>query len=147
MADFSYLNKYDVNESETREYPIVEIESDDGLCPTLTVKVATEANKAYRDGLMRDRGTVKSHSRINKKLSEKEIQNTRNADRRLYSETVVIGWKAVPDVSGNPVEFNVENCRQFLEALPNWVFDRLRMFCTDPANFTQVIDTEEKAGN
>lgn len=43
--------------------------------------------------------------------------------RKVYAETVVLGWENVEDRNGKPIEFTVENCIQLFVDLPDLFVD------------------------
>jgi hypothetical protein len=43
--------------------------------------------------------------------------------RKVYAETVVLGWENVEDRNGKPIEFTVENCIQLFTDLPDLFSD------------------------
>lgn len=78
------------------------------------------------------------------------LKESLDKDRDMYAGAVVRGWRYVSDDDGNEVPFSVDACREFLRALPDWVFRAIRVFCRDERNFTRIAltaDVEEVAGN
>lgn len=144
--DFSHLSKLNVTEDSAVEFPITEI---DGT-PILLLHPANESNKAYMNAMLRLSGATKGTRRANKQELQKNItSNMRNYDRQAYPGSVVYGWRNVVDASGEEVEFTVEAATSFLAALPDWIFDRVRVSAAAPETFLDQaeIDVEEKAGN
>lgn len=144
MPDFSHLKKYEVQGTQTAEFPLVDIEG----TPILHVLPASEANRGYFNALLRrSRKSAKSvqAGAINAQL----IEQNRQEDRELYSQFVVKGWDKVEDATGHKVPFTQENCLSFLEAIPSNIFDDLRSFCNQPRNFISqdFIDAEETSKN
>lgn len=43
--------------------------------------------------------------------------------RRVYAETVVLGWENVEDADGNALEFSVDNCMKLFDDLPDLYTD------------------------
>lgn len=66
------------------------------------------------------------------------LANTR--DRDLYPKLIIQGWDDVPDDDGNLVPFSVENAAEYVAALPQWIFDEVRMFAVQAANFVPTMD-------
>ena len=88
---------------------------------------------------------------VNRKFRTSGGEN-RDEDRRLYPKHILRGWRGVVDSNGDVVEFNPERAAEFVEALPDWLFDELRAFCGDVQNFLEEDDgdeedDEELAGN
>lgn len=141
MTNFSHLKNLDVT-NKTAEYPIVQIAGE----PTLILKPATEVNKPYFNSVLRrSRRTMQA---AKSGFSAKMINENREEDRSLYPKHVVEDWKDVVDNKGKSVKFTPQVCEEFLTALPDWIFDDIRAFCGESANFTgEPIDIEEKLGN
>jgi hypothetical protein len=144
MSKFSYLEKLDVSASKTVEYTINEIDSQ----PKLLISPATEANKPYFNAILR-------RARKNNKAVQAGainvgiIQSNRNEDRELYAQHIIKGWEGVVDDRGKVVEFNATDCLEFLQALPDYIFDGIREFASNPQNHTsqESIDVETTAKN
>lgn len=141
MSKFAHLQKQNLT-SDPVPYTLVELEG----TPTLMVKPATEANRPYYTGLLKSIGR-------RPKLSVSAMQRTRNTDRTLYPKYVVVGWRDVTDSKGSEVPFSVEECQDFLQHLPDYIFDDLRSFCSDPQSFveedegTSLEDLDDSLGN
>lgn len=140
--DFTHLKNLDVK-NKTAEYPIFQIAGE----PTLIMKPATEANKPYFNAVLK-RSRRNLRAMRAGAVNQAMIAENREQDRELFPRHVVDGWRNVTDAKGKEVEFNRENCRDFLDALPDWIFDEIRNFAGDSANFAgDVPDVEVKAGN
>lgn len=141
MTNFSHLKELEVKD-KTADYTIYQIIGE----PTLIVKPATEANKAYFNSVLRQ--SRRNISALKGQINAKTIKRNRDEDKKLYPKSIITGWKDVRDNEGKSVKFSIENAGDFIEALPDWVFDDLRGFCGDPSNFFgEQIDVEEKLGN
>lgn len=141
MTDFSHLKNLEVKDN-TEEYPLSFIAGE----PVLIVKPATESNKGYFNAVLRkSRQTLKA---AKNGVNAKMVKQNREEDRELYSEHVIVGWNGIKDKNGDPVEHSVKNVLAFLEQLPDWIFDEIRTFCGQSANFVkETINVEEKLGN
>lgn len=141
-TDFTNFEELNVSKGATAEFPL------DMLAGkmSLTLSPATEANMKYFNQLLKkSRSKMKQIS--SKKLDVNILGDNRNEDRELYAKYIIIGWK-VNDAKGKPVKFTTENVEQFLNALPNWIFDNVRAFASSPESFIDLeIDPEETAGN
>lgn len=140
MSDFSHLKRLEVGVAETVDYELFQIEGE----PVLEVAPATEANKPYFNAVLRrSRKNVRA---INAgSISPGMIASNRAEDRLLYAAHIVKGWRNVQDAEGKEAPFTSENVRDFLEALPNWIFDDLRTYCGNPANYLEdgISEAEE----
>ena len=119
----------------------------------LDVRPAMEFNSAYmarqielpgrRDRIMR----IARTGDVNKADEAAD----REDDRLSFGGTVVVGWRGVNDRHGEPAEFSPEACDAFLRALPDWIFDRLRLFAKVERSFCGgaaiVANPEALAGN
>lgn len=142
MSNFSHLRALEVRD-KTARCTIYQIKGE----PVLVVRPATEANKPYFNAVLkRTRKNVRAVQAG--AISQAMIAENRSEDRELFPKHVVVGWEGVSDSHGAAVPFSEEACAEFLEALPDWLFDEVRNFAGNSANFTDgVVDAEGKAGN
>lgn len=140
MTDFSYLKKVDVKNNETKEYHISQI-SVSGKTPVLLVSAATESNTLYYNALLRD--AIKNARKVRKGgVSAEMMKKNRDQDRELYPKHVIKGWRDIVDADGNEVPFSQEACSDFVNQLPDWIFDDIRNYCSDPTNFVDEFDLD-----
>lgn len=145
MVDFTNVTALKITKENLAEYPLIELGKD----ISLTMRCASESNPGYMNGLLRLTGQV-GQTRRNKEeveISAEKMDEVREHDRELYPEHVITGWKGVIDAKGNPVKFSIKVCKEFMKALPDYVFDGVRGYGSVPKNFAQVIDAVEKAKN
>lgn len=140
--DFTHLKNLDVKD-KTSDFPIYQIAGE----PELILKPATEANKPYFNAVLkrtrRGMRALKAGA-----ISQKMVADNREEDRELYPQHVIVGWRRVTDAQGENVPFSPESCRDFLEALPDWIFDEIRNFAGDSSNFTgEMADVESISKN
>jgi len=86
-------------------------------------------------------------SRRGQTPTEAQLLEVRRQDVAIFVEFIVKGWSNVMDKDGKQVEFNAEECSDFLLAIPADLFDDLRAFCLDISNFRDVepsMDPEEQ---
>lgn len=147
MTDFSNVSKLALSPERTAKFPLYQLEGE----PTLIVVSATDANKPYYNKLLqRSPGSARKFRALG--VSAGLIEENREADRELYAKYVLRGWERVQDVGGKDVAFSTQEGEQFLAALPSWLFDDLRTFCSDPNNFLEkgtksAGDVQVTAGN
>ncbi len=110
--------------------------------PTLTMKPAAEANKPYYTALIK-RNSRNSRRVAAGKVNAKMLKQSRDEDRELFAKYVIVGWADVMDSAGESVGFSKENCYDYLKALPDWLFDEVRQFASEPENF--IEDEDEPA--
>lgn len=138
MSKFSKLtNAYDPsNRTAELTLPVATKDDHEGraLHVVLTLKHAGESNRRWRDAI----------NRYNAKtgLARKTAQGRGDADSlalerdlELYPKHVITGWRHVADDDGADVPFTEQDCREFLQALPRWVFDEIRIFAVTAVNF------------
>jgi hypothetical protein len=146
-TDFSHLKQFDVTASRTAEFTLHQITWPSGGSPTLVVTPATEANKPYFNALLK-RVSRSSKAVRAGKLNAGMISENRDEDRALFPRHVVKDWHGVEDAEGNEVSFSAADCEQFLVQLPDWMFDELRDFASNPTSFVDDIqDPGETAKN
>lgn len=140
MTDFSYLKKVDVKNNDAKEYHINQI-SVAGKTPVLLVAAATESNTVYYNALLRD--AIKNARKVRKGgVSAEMMKKNRDQDRELYPKYVIKGWRDIVDNSGAVVPFSQEACSDFINDLPDWIFDDIRNYCSDPTNFVEEFDLD-----
>lgn len=147
MNPFSHLKSLQLAPERTSRYTIYQVDGE----PVLNVVSSTEANKPYFNKLLQRSGGTMRRIRAGG-MNAALLEENREADRELYAKYVLKGWENVLDCEGKPVPFNHESAQQFLEALPNWLFDDLRTFCSDPNNFLErgsksKAEVESTSGN
>lgn len=139
--NFGHLKSLDVKD-KTAEYVIYEIPGE----PALTLKPATDANKPYFNAVLKR--TKKNMRAVTAgAISAAMIEENRREDKELFPQFVITGWSNVVDIDGNSVPFTESACSEFLNELPDWLFDKIRNFAGDPANFAAVIDVQAKSKN
>ncbi len=143
---FKHLSRYEVPK-DTVPFEFYQIEGE----PTLECLAATEANRPYHNALLKRNAKLAARFRAGR-VSREMLARNRDEDRELYAKFVVKGWTNVKDDKGKSVAFTPEACLDFLKALPNYLFDELRMFCIAPANFladdeADDAEIQEQAGN
>ena len=143
-ADFSHLSRCEPDNTKTVPFPLP---YDLG---TLLVVSSTESNRAYFNDRFRANRVNRARQQqiTSGNINSKLIREVRDEDRVAYSKFVVRGWEGVRDANGNLAPFTQENCQKFLTALPDHLFEEVRDFCRNAANFIeQVVDAEGVAKN
>lgn len=136
---FEHLHKYEIREKVV-EFKLVNIEGE----PVLKLAPATEANREYFRELLRlNKVNIR---RANRVIDDSIMRDNLAKDRILYAQYIVVGWVGVKDGDGNLVTFSKENVAAFLQALPDWVFNQIRSFASEPENFVEG-DEEAMLGN
>lgn len=145
---FGHLKQLEVVDRTARfTLHAIKLLSEDAPAPVLIVRPASEANKGYFNALLKHSRTYAAQVQAGA-VTESAIAENRKQDVALYAAHVVIGWENVVGADGSPVSFSKEACADLLGALPNWLFDDLRMFCGRPVNFLpESMNVEEKAKN
>lgn len=145
--DFSHLRAYEPTSAKVIDCPVDDLVGD----VMLRVKHAGKSNKPYKNDL--DRMNTKTGA-IRRVMQGKETDATTRIAlaefRRLFAKHVIVGWRGVLNAAGQAVEFNEENCHAWLEALPDWIFQKVMQFCSEHANFLDLpdpVELEEQAGN
>lgn len=109
--------------------------------PKLHMKPATEANKPYFNAMLRR--TKRSARQLAKgNITAEMIEENREHDRELFPKFVVTGWDDVVDSRKQPVPFSAEACVQFINALPDWIFDDVRNHAGEATSFVQDDEPE-----
>lgn len=142
MSKFNNLKKYEVSTD-----PVKFVFHNLQDTPYLMVVPATENNAQYYAEALK---AVRKNNKLiaANAVSPSMLKEMRDKERPLYARYVVRGWGNVKDDTGTVVPFSHEECLNWLEAIPDWVFDELRSFCTNVTNFvSDPIEVEEIAKN
>jgi hypothetical protein len=142
MTDFSQLQRLQPTRERTSDYMISQIEG----APVLTIRFAGEANKPYWRALLKCQAArPRSSMRRSPEAMDRALKSARDDDRALYAAHVIVGWRDIKDASGAAVPFSAEACVAFLAALPDYLFDEVRVHATEQSNFQEMMDGEELA--
>lgn len=73
------------------------------------------------------------------------VSRNRETDLRVFPYAVVIGWDENPpvDTEGNPVPFTRDNCAAFLNAIPDAMFDTIRVIARAREGFDLLADMRD----
>lgn len=159
MTNFENLKRYDPANRVSRMYLPIRGADDgpgDGRA-YLDLRYAGESNRGYvRELARRAARTARSRSAAavggDPGAALEQMAEQRADDRELYPTYVVTGWGGIPGSDGVAVPFSPENCADFVRALPDWLFDRVRQHASSPTNFLSIDDPtpedlEVQAGN
>lgn len=146
MSKFSNLQRLNVSE-KTSWCDLPELGAD----ARLELKPASEANKPYFNALLKQSAKRARAVARGAAITADVLSKNRDEDRVLYSEYVVKGWEGIVDAQNKLVPFSNEDCVEFLKALPDWLFDRIRNHASAPENYVEFGDVQaegsELAGN
>jgi hypothetical protein len=146
--DFGHLDKLQI--AKTAEVPLPEILNVDGTYPVLIGKFAGESNKPFHNAVLKRMKIRGRRGAMN--ISARAAKEARDEDKELYPSLVFTGWRNVQTQSGEDVPFSVAAASAFVERMPTWLFDRIRVFFSDPSTFLDENepddgDIEVTAGN
>jgi hypothetical protein len=141
MLDFSHLK--DLQQVGDQEVPY-KLEQIKGA-PSIWFLPATDANKPFMNETLRRANMRARTSRRGRKVTQDTIQSSRDEDKEVLSKFCARRWD-VTDAKGKAVPFTPENCLEFFNALPDWLFDDIRGWATDPSNFLADGGTDEGLG-
>lgn len=145
--NFSQLDKYAITDENTAEFDLDMIDLGGKETPTIIMRPATEANKAYAKAQLRLSNARVRGVRIRRDVTLKQLEDSRADDRKLFPLHVIVGWRDILDASGKNVPFSQKACEDFLTALPYWVFDEIRSFALQSDNFVDRFVDTAKVGN
>lgn len=124
---------------------------DDGA--HLVVRPANESNPGYNEAMLSLSGNRQRAVVASGKLTNLDAKRDREDDRVLYPKHILVGWSGVRyKGEAADIPFSMEAAVEFIGKLPEWVFDKLRVFCIRPENFIEteaelVPDAAETAKN
>jgi hypothetical protein len=148
MADFSNFQQLEIKGHTAKFSMAMATPGPNGFRPVIIGRPASHENRAYRDEMLYDIGERFRASGGRVQLSADQMDQTRAKSRKMYAQFVICGWENVFDASGQEVPFSGEAATQFIAALPDWIFDEMRHFFEEPANFkTPLADAGLVAGN
>ena len=133
-SDFSNLKKLSISRDSTSRFVLSDLEG----APVLIVRPATEENGGYFEAVASQ--TTKTLRRLRSGAGAKMLKENRKLDRGLYPVHIITTWENVCDTEGAEVDYSREDCKAFIQALPGWIFDKLRNFCGEQANFLPEED-------
>lgn len=145
--NFSQLDKYAITDETTAEMDLDMIDLGGKEVPTIIMRPATEANKAYAKAQLRLSNARVRGIRIRRDVTLKQLEDSRTDDRKLFPLHVIVGWRNIIEASGKEVSFSQKACEEFLTALPYWVFDEIRSFALQSDNFVDRYVDTAKVGN
>lgn len=154
MADFSYLRSAQITPETTTEYKFWDIPG----VPSIILAPAIDANPAYLEYRIRlaakDAEEAKNEKvdpldvPVTPEIVKADQERARERDRKIIAHACARGWGVAPfDAYGAQPEFSVENCLDFLRAVPDWIFDPMRPFVQNVRNFTPDVVDGRKLGN
>ncbi len=139
---FEHLTTLETGAELTAEFVLRRIRG----APVLIVKQANEANPAYFSDVLRANEERRRPS--GSKALTAFRRETREIERRLLADHVLVGWRGVVDSTGVEVPFSRDAGTEFLTVLPWDMFDELNGFATNPDNFRRnALDAEALAKN
>lgn len=114
------------------------------VCPgaAVVVRPATE-NKQFAAGMLRLSGQRQRNIAQSGRITVDDAKQDRLDDRKLYHKHIVVKLVGIKNKAGEVVESTQANIKAFLDALPDWLFDKIRIFCLRPDNFVQGEDELE----
>jgi hypothetical protein len=138
MTRFANFQALDIT-GKTAEFEITE--ALDFPKPSLRVRPAIgHYNKEFLNAMMRSPlSRFVDGKRAVTKTDSEEADKMAATLREILPGNVVVGWRDVVDDGGAAVEFSPGACRELLEALPDYVIDRIFRFCLEPGNFVSSV--------
>jgi len=128
--DFSHLRALEPQGNREVPYKLEQIAG----APTIWFLPGTDANRAFMNESLRRTNARTRGPRRTRRITQDTMEAARDEDREIIAKTCAKRWD-VTDAKGAAVPFSEENCLAFFRALPDWIFDDLRGFVTDPGNF------------
>lgn len=141
MVDFSHLNALQQRGDTEFPYKLEQIKG----APTIWFLPATDANKSFMNETLRRANARAGRNRRGQRVTQDVIRESRTEDKEVFAKTCARRWN-VQDASGVDVEFSEDNCREFFDALPDWLFDDIRTWLTNAANFVDAPVGDDQLG-
>lgn len=137
---FNKLKNLAVQADATRVYVFEEIDAE--RAPSLIVRFAGETNAPYINAVLANSRKLLSKGKA--ALDSASLSKNRRQDRELYPKYVIVGWKE-PMLTDEGVPSTDADIPDFINALPDDMFDGLRTYCSKPDNFRPGVS--EAVGN
>lgn len=149
MTKFANLAGTELTSESTADFTFYDLPGE----PWVRVKIGGDLNRGYFGALLATQS--KARKRLLKgKIDADMLERNRLLDRKLYPIHLDGGaWGGwIDDETGKEVAYSPEGFKELCEQLPADLFDELRGFCNEPANFREedepdVDDIEETSGN
>ena len=148
MSKYDQLKNLAVEPDKTARLKLYAI-SVNGRSPTLILKSAGSMNKPYFNALLK-RSAKSAQMLKSGALNAALIDENREEDRDLFPKFVLFDWEDMLNLeTGSEIKYTEEEGAEFLAAIPDWMFDEIRTFAANAANFTETIDVNlaDKAKN
>lgn len=134
MADFSNYSGLREDGTAAKPFTFEELQGN----PTILSRPATSANSRYNNARLKAIGKRTGGGRKKLRVSAATVEAARREDADMLSKFCAVSWDPAPvDASGEPVPFSADNCKAFLLAIPDWMFDEYRAWVSDPLSFVE----------
>ncbi len=127
--DFSHLKKAEVDGERDRPYRLTVLEG----APTIWFRPALNQNGEFLNHTLR-LSNEKAEGGRRGGLSADGVEAAREEDRQVLAHSCATRWD-VKDAAGKEVEFSADNCLEYFRALPDWIFDGIRGWASNPINW------------
>lgn len=131
MSKFAHLKKLEVA-GKTAWLTLDDLEGSPRVC----VRYAGQSNHGYFNALLKRSGS-RNRKLLSGKMDVQMLEDNIDDDRELFPIHVITGWEGVEDDNGKAVPFSRAACAELCEALPNWIFDKIRTFAATPERFLE----------
>lgn len=143
MSRFSHVAKLKIDPAMTSPYTIEEIVGR----PVLHLLHAGRSNHGYFNARLRSAKAAakktKGKGRAAIEAAAEEEAYGLERDREMFPKYVVTGWERVVDDDGADVPFSVESCAEFIEALPDDIFEGARLHAMATSNYRETSDGDD----
>lgn len=146
MSKFAHLKKLDVS-GKTAWMTLDDLEGSPRLC----LKFAGQSNHGYYNAMLKRAGG-RSRKFLTGKVDVQMILDNQDDDRDLFPAHIVTGWEGIVDEKGKKVKFSRSECKELLDQMPDWIFEKIVTFAKTPEQFLDdgeelAPDAVELAGN
>jgi hypothetical protein len=128
---FEHLKKLEVKHGATIWVDLPEVAPK----ARVQIKAAGETNPPYFNAMLKVAGARARRIARTDRISAEDAAQNRAEDRQLFPRYVLVGWEGILDTDNKPVPFSQDHARSFCDALPDWLFDRVRNAAATPERF------------
>lgn len=131
MSKFAHLKKLDVA-GKTAWLTLDDLEGSPQIC----LRYAGQSNHGYFNALLKKSGS-RNRKMLSGKMDAQMMEDNASDDRELFPIHIITGWKNIMDDAGKTVPFSRAVCAEFCEQVPDWIFEKIRVFAQTPDRFLE----------
>jgi len=141
MAKFGKIAAKKVKSGAKADFEFFGIENMEGAMVTGRPAVR-RLNLPYANAVLAKSERLNRQARASKDKASILIAQT-DATREPFARYVLTGWKNIKDENGKPVPFSTDDAIEFVNALPDFMYEELLVFFSTESNFVDEVSEED----